>query len=61
MKPIDILFGKQREFAEANETCMTCGERITEFRDQLSEKEYEISFMCQKCQDSVFEIKKLRV
>jgi len=35
-------------------TCVTCGGAITEFRDALSIKEYKISSMCQKCQDSVF-------
>lgn len=38
--------------------CVICGsERINpeDFRDDLSRKEFEISHMCQKCQDSVFE------
>lgn len=34
--------------------CPTCGGEITEFRNALSKKEFEISGMCQKCQDSVF-------
>jgi len=34
--------------------CVTCGHKITCFQDQLSEKEYMISGMCQNCQDSVF-------
>lgn len=37
--------------------CATCGRRgleETEFRDELSKKEYGISGMCQKCQDEVF-------
>lgn len=34
--------------------CPTCGEEITEFNDKLSEREYQISGMCQKCQDKVF-------
>lgn len=31
-----------------------CGGDAVEFRDALSEKEYRISGLCQKCQDSVF-------
>jgi hypothetical protein len=36
--------------------CPTCDAWIYEedFRDPLSKKEYSISGMCQKCQDSVF-------
>ena len=31
-----------------------CKKPITEFRDEISEKEYNISGVCQECQDSVF-------
>jgi len=31
-----------------------CGGPAREFRDALSEKEYGISGLCQKCQDKVF-------
>lgn len=34
--------------------CPTCGGEITEFRNALSRREFEISGMCQECQDSVF-------
>lgn len=34
--------------------CPTCGKEVGEFRDALSRKEYEISGMCQSCQDKVF-------
>lgn len=34
--------------------CATCADEITCFRDSLSAKEYRISGMCQKCQDSIF-------
>jgi hypothetical protein len=32
-----------------------CGGDATEFRDELSRKEYTISGLCQKCQDKVFD------
>lgn len=31
-----------------------CGGPATEFRDAISKKEYTISGLCQKCQDSIF-------
>ena len=34
--------------------CPTCQDEITEFRNEISKKEFSISGMCQKCQDSVF-------
>lgn len=47
-----------REKAEdiINGICPTCGVEIKQedFRDTLSIKEYYISGLCQKCQDSVF-------
>ena len=37
-----------------NKICPTCQKELTEFRNRLSKKEYEISGMCQECQDKVF-------
>ena len=37
--------------------CIMCPRSFdpaTEFKDELSQREYEISGMCQKCQNSVF-------
>ncbi|KKM03580.1 hypothetical protein LCGC14_1773010 [marine sediment metagenome] len=31
-----------------------CGKPIADFKDDLSEKEYRISGLCQICQDTVF-------
>ena len=38
------------------EQCATCGEdvRAQQFKDRLSEREFNISGMCQVCQDDVF-------
>lgn len=38
----------------ANGICACCGQAVEGFRDDLSKREYEISRMCQKCQDGVF-------
>ena len=38
--------------------CPFCGKEIdieTEFRDALSKKEFEISGLCQSCQDDFFD------
>ena len=50
-----IGFGKEVDMVE-NGVCPTCTEPIdwSQFRDELSKKEYRISGMCQKCQDEVF-------
>jgi hypothetical protein len=48
-----IGFGQQVKDVE-NKVCPVCKQKIGEFRDSLSRKEYEISGLCQKCQDEVF-------
>lgn len=50
---MEAVAGKPRTMGE----CATCDNKfdpVEEFRDVLSLKEYRISGMCQKCQDSVF-------
>lgn len=47
-------FGRSRSDAMSQNICVMCGENASEFHDDLSRKEYTISGMCQKCQDSVF-------
>jgi len=55
----DILqavgFGKMVDNIEHGK-CPTCGKGISldAFKDDLSRKEFKISGMCQKCQDSIF-------
>lgn len=45
---------KNRPNIVATGQCMTCSDKATGFRDELSAREYEISGMCQKCQDGFF-------
>ena len=47
---------KARARAWLEHKCVDCGEPVSEdsFHDALSEKEYTISAMCQKCQDAFF-------
>ena len=52
------LFGVDRRGTIKSDVCVAapigCGGPATEFRDELSRKEYTISGLCQKCQDAVF-------
>ena len=48
------LFKKTRVEAINEGVCIICGELANNFKDKLSEKEYGISAMCQKCQDKTF-------
>ena len=49
-------FGKTKTDAEAEGVCVFCHKPINmeDFKDDLSRKEYEISGICQKCQDDTF-------
>lgn len=48
-------FHKEVEKVESG-FCPTCSKPIVkdEFRDKLSKEEFDISGMCQKCQDEIF-------
>ena len=45
--------GTKKRIAEGK--CPVCSRAITAFRDHLSEREFEVSGLCQKCQDSIWE------
>ena len=44
-----------RSTAMAQGKCVVCGGDASEFKDDISAKEYTISGLCQQCQDEVFE------
>lgn len=47
------LFGRERTSTQ----CVTCGTfsvDFDDFRDERSRIEFELSYMCQRCQDEVF-------
>lgn len=47
------LFGRSRK----SPACVCCGSvqvAPSDFRDDASRREFEISHLCQKCQDNVF-------
>ncbi len=49
----DILFPDRITKMKAR-VCMTCSGKVEGFDSELSQKEFLISGMCQKCQDSIF-------
>ena len=51
-----VGFSKEVSKVEAG-FCPICEKRILtgSFRDALSEREFQISGMCQECQDSIFD------
>lgn len=53
---LTAMTGKARAYTIRAHKCMTCTSPVNQFRDSLSLKEYQISGMCQACQDSVFGI-----
>ena len=48
------ITGKDRKEVVASANCATCDTPNTDFRDTLSITEYQISGMCQDCQDATF-------
>lgn len=56
MKKIIIksIFGDDISERISNNRCPMCNKEITGFRDELSKREYEISGLCQECQDKIF-------
>ena len=48
------FFGRSVSLAKAGNQCVCCGKAATEFRDEISKREYRISSLCQHCQDEVF-------
>jgi len=47
-------FGRNYTECKNNNQCVICGELADNFTDELSRKEFQISAMCQTCQDNVF-------
>lgn len=57
---LDILFPDEAARRKQGR-CPICDQSVfqTDFRDQLSLKEFDISGMCQKCQDKIFITKEI--
>ena len=53
----DIFGFDRRTNIRGNRCCpppIGCGGEANTFKDELSKREYSISGLCQKCQDSIF-------
>jgi len=48
------IIGTPRSVAFKSNTCVTCSGEANDFRDTTSKKEYNISGMCQSCQDKIW-------
>ena len=48
--------GMARSEALEKNLCSKCGEGASEFRDQASSNEYQLSAWCQGCQDKYFDV-----
>jgi hypothetical protein len=49
-----ISFGKEGPVRLKAGLCPRCGGKPIKFRDKISEREFDISGLCQACQDVVF-------
>ena len=52
----EMLFGNSRSAAIDAGFCVMCSGDAKEFRNAQSRREFQISGMCQKCQDDLFGI-----
>lgn len=50
-----LLFDRSHDAHQLASLCTTCGKTADKFTDVLSQKEYNLSGMCQACQDGFFE------
>tara|TARA_R110000782_G_scaffold109936_1_gene199073 strand:+ start:920 stop:1120 length:201 start_codon:yes stop_codon:yes gene_type:complete len=48
------MFGTNYTECKNNNQCVICGGVADKFTDELSRKEFQISAMCQTCQDNTF-------
>lgn len=62
IRPVDLIFPEGKMLKDSGK-CPTCGTPVTrdDLVDDLSKKEFDISGMCQKCQNLVFGKPKKRV
>jgi hypothetical protein len=49
-----FVYGLSNSDAGKQNICIVCKQSVGEFRDERSAQEYQISRLCQVCQDKVF-------
>ena len=50
------LFGRPTSGALALGICVSCGEEASSFHSVISKAEYQISGLCERCQDEIFNV-----
>lgn len=48
------IFGRSVALAKAGNQCVSCGKPADNFKNESSRREYNISQLCQTCQDDIF-------
>ena len=48
------LYGRPTSGALALNICVSCAEEASTFNSEVSKREYQISGLCQRCQDEIF-------
>ena len=48
------VFGRTPDEAKKAGICIDCGNPPGAFRDETSKREYQVSRLCQRCQDAIF-------
>ena len=48
------MFGRDPVDCHTLQVCVSCDGPATEFKDAEYQKEYDLSVLCQKCQDEIF-------
>ena len=48
------VFGRSAILAKAGKQCVSCGKAADTFKNEISRREYQISQLCQACQDEIF-------
>ncbi len=54
LETISQVLGTPRSVAFRDSICVICGGDASAFKNELCEKEYSLSGMCQVCQDGFF-------
>lgn len=53
----DVRYHENLAVAKANVTCVRCNRPARDFRNLPAKVEYEVSALCQVCQDELFSFK----
>lgn len=49
-----LYYGRTQKESEEKGICLFCGGKVGKFKLEIYKKEYELSGMCQECQEDFF-------